>query len=192
MNAERTDLGLIEQFLNTLDLRSFTRHGASHVTTDRLSSPGALSAWLAEHDLSSGGTLDTGALDTALALRSALRDALSEDLDEASHEDPTGENADRITLALAAFPVRLTTHPTGGLRLSAASGVPGLDALIETVATAAATGSWRRVKLCASQDCRWAFYDTSRSGGGRWCSMEVCGNRHKTRAYRQRRDPGAA
>ncbi|MFF4567490.1 CGNR zinc finger domain-containing protein [Streptomyces sp. NPDC001435] len=54
------------------------------------------------------------------------------------------------------------------------------------MATAVADGSLKRLKLCASSDCRWASRDTSRSGGGRWCSMAVCGNRHKTRAYRRR------
>ena len=76
------------------------------------------------------------------------------------------------------------------LRLAAATDVPGLGVLVETIAISVAEGRWSRVKLCASPDCRWAFYDTSRSGGGRWCSMEVCGNRHKTRAYRQRRATG--
>ncbi|MEU4242496.1 CGNR zinc finger domain-containing protein [Actinoplanes sp. NPDC026619] len=49
-----------------------------------------------------------------------------------------------------------------------------------------AGGGWNRLKLCSAADCRWAFYDTSRNGGGRWCSMEACGNRNKTRAYRRR------
>jgi predicted RNA-binding Zn ribbon-like protein len=70
--------------------------------------------------------------------------------------------------------------------MAADSGVAGLDAIVETVAASVAGGGWERLKLCASGDCRWAFYDTSRNGGGRWCSMEVCGNRHKTRAYRRR------
>ncbi|MFD9698271.1 CGNR zinc finger domain-containing protein [Lentzea sp. NPDC059081] len=41
--------------------------------------------------------------------------------------------------------------------------------------------------MCAAPDCRWAFYDVSRNGRGRWCAMEICGNRQKTRAYRERR-----
>ena len=87
---------------------------------------------------------------------------------------------------LDAFPVRLRPDD-GRLRLVADTGSPGLDAVVETVTTAVADGRWKRLKLCASDDCRWAFVDSSRSGGGRWCSMEVCGNRHKTKAYRRRR-----
>jgi predicted RNA-binding Zn ribbon-like protein len=76
---------------------------------------------------------------------------------------------------------------SGRLRIAAASGVAGLDVIVETVAASVAGGNWSRLKLCSSADCRWAFYDTSRTGGGRWCSMEACGNRNKTRAYRSRR-----
>jgi predicted RNA-binding Zn ribbon-like protein len=62
-----------------------------------------------------------------------------------------------------------------------------LDAIVETVANSVAKGDWPRVKLCAAPDCRWAFYDVSRNGRGRWCAMEICGNRQKTRTYRERR-----
>ncbi len=43
-----------------------------------------------------------------------------------------------------------------------------------------------RVKICPADDCRWAFYDTSRNHSRQWCSMEVCGNRAKARAHRRR------
>ncbi|GAB6899137.1 CGNR zinc finger domain-containing protein [Kineosporia succinea] len=164
-----TDLGLVEEFVNTLDLRSFSRHGHDHVSTDDLTSAQALSAWFAAHDLPA--TTSPTALGTALSLRESLRTALG----------------DGTPSPLTEFPLHLTPGPTGALRLTAATGVPALDTIVETVAVSVAAGTWRRLKLCASDDCRWAFHDTSRSGGGRWCSMEVCGNRHKTRAYRQRR-----
>jgi predicted RNA-binding Zn ribbon-like protein len=48
-------------------------------------------------------------------------------------------------------------------------------------------GIWGRLKSCANATCGWAFYDRSKNRSGRWCSMEVCGNRTKTRAYRRRR-----
>ena len=44
-----------------------------------------------------------------------------------------------------------------------------------------------RVKICPADNCRWAFYDTSRNRSRQWCSMEVCGNRAKARAHRERR-----
>lgn len=168
---ETVELGVVERFLNTVDRRTFSRHGEHRTTSDHLTSPEELAAWLAQEGLAAED-LGPGALRTAIALRTALREALTEG---------AGTGPD-----LAGFPLHLGAGPSGELRITADSGVPGLDAIIEAVAVSTAAGNWRRLKLCASQDCRWAFYDTSRSGGGRWCSMEVCGNRHKTRAYRRR------
>ncbi len=39
-----------------------------------------------------------------------------------------------------------------------------------------------RVKECpGADDCGWLFYDTSKNGSRRWCSMEGCGSRVKMR-----------
>ena len=43
-----------------------------------------------------------------------------------------------------------------------------------------------RLRSCANPHCRWVFYDGTRSGTRRWCTMAVCGNRAKLRRYRQR------
>ena len=70
----------------------------------------------------------------------------------------------------------------------AKEGVPALFArLLAAVADAQCAGTWDRLKACAADDCQWAFYDSSRNQSRTWCSMEVCGNRAKTRAYRTRR-----
>lgn len=44
-----------------------------------------------------------------------------------------------------------------------------------------------RLKECAREDCTLLFVDGSRSGRRRWRSMDACGNRAKTVAYRRRR-----
>jgi len=62
-----------------------------------------------------------------------------------------------------------------------------LAELVGIVYTAMADGSWARLKACRSQLCKWLFYDRSRNRSAVWCSMAVCGNRTKTRAYRARR-----
>lgn len=46
--------------------------------------------------------------------------------------------------------------------------------------------AWSRVKVCARDTGRWAFYDASRNRSGTWCSMQVCGNREKMRRRAQR------
>jgi predicted RNA-binding Zn ribbon-like protein len=45
----------------------------------------------------------------------------------------------------------------------------------------------RRIRECARPDCSILFVDASRPGRRRWCSMERCGNRRKTAAYRKRK-----
>jgi predicted RNA-binding Zn ribbon-like protein len=166
-------LHLVEEFLNTVDERTFSRHGESHVAGEQLTSPEALSRWQKAHDLAAGTEPKPADLTATTTLRTTLRLALTDDTDAGT--------------ALTGYPLHLAPDPSGGLRIIARSGRPWLDTIVETVAESAARGDWKRLKLCDAPDCRWAFYDTSRSGRGRWCSMEVCGNRHKTRAYRERR-----
>lgn len=43
-----------------------------------------------------------------------------------------------------------------------------------------------RLRMCEGDDCYLMFYDTSRPGNRRWCSMQRCGNRHKVGSYRSR------
>jgi predicted RNA-binding Zn ribbon-like protein len=43
---------------------------------------------------------------------------------------------------------------------------------------------WRKVRKCAH--CVLQFYDTSKKGTRRWCSMRICGNRLKVAAYAAR------
>jgi predicted RNA-binding Zn ribbon-like protein len=46
-----------------------------------------------------------------------------------------------------------------------------------------ADGDPRRLKVCASapEECGWLFYDSSKAGRRRWCSMDTCGSREKNR-----------
>lgn len=68
-----------------------------------------------------------------------------------------------------------------------ASGADAIAARLVAIAQAAfADGTWQRLKVCSADDCRWAFFDTSKNRGGAWCSMAGCGNRAKARAFRQR------
>jgi predicted RNA-binding Zn ribbon-like protein len=68
-----------------------------------------------------------------------------------------------------------------------AGGVRGaVGRLLGFAAVAAIDGSWSRLKTCESETCLGVFYDRSRNQSGRWCSMQVCGNRAKVRAFRRR------
>src|ERR1700758_338604 len=67
----------------------------------------------------------------------------------------------------------------------------GLEWLLAAIARSAAEiiaeGPRARLRLCANPRCGLLFYDTSRTHRRRWCSMTVCGNRHKVAAFARRR-----
>jgi predicted RNA-binding Zn ribbon-like protein len=66
----------------------------------------------------------------------------------------------------------------------------GLDWLLAAVARSAAEliveGEATRVRLCANPACSLFFYDNSRTHRRRWCTMSLCGNRHKVAAFSRR------
>lgn len=69
----------------------------------------------------------------------------------------------------------------------------GLEWLLAAAARSAAEiiaeGPRARLRLCANPRCGLFFYDTSRTHSRRWCSMTVCGNRHKVAAFARRHAP---
>lgn len=107
---------------------------------------------------------------------------------EAAGDTGGGAAAAVLTAAADRAGLRPAFTAAGSARLvPTATGVDSaLGRLVALVAEAMADGRWRRLKVCRNDACRWAFYDTSRSAAGRWCSMAVCGNRRKARAWRAR------
>jgi hypothetical protein len=162
------------ELMNSLDERSYLRRGVRMTGGDALSTPGELAGWLAGHRLVPPATATTWEdVDAAHRLRTALRSSFTGTA-TVLHEFP-------LVVRLAADPALepVADGPAGALGILAAR-----------VVLAQSDGSWRRMRMCAAADCRWVFYDGSRNAGGRWCSMASCGNRDKTRAYRQRARDG--
>lgn len=48
-----------------------------------------------------------------------------------------------------------------------------------------------RVRQCANSECAWLFLDTTKNHSRRWCVMEVCGNRAKSRRHYARQRAAA-
>jgi predicted RNA-binding Zn ribbon-like protein len=166
-------LGLIEQLVNTLDIET---------GQDEIRDLPALQAWLDANGY--GG--DAGSDDVARAAdaREGLRGLLATN---------SGLKADTraivaLNSALAPVPlgVEVTLH---GVQLGCPGG--GLDRLLadvsQAILEARADGTWSRLKVCRSDDCRWAYYDRSKNRSSAWCTMAECGSREKVRAYRSRR-----
>jgi predicted RNA-binding Zn ribbon-like protein len=67
----------------------------------------------------------------------------------------------------------------------------GLDGMLWPIAHSAAelltSPNLTRVRRCAREGCDWLFLDLSKNRSRRWCSMEVCGSRVKSRRYYHRK-----
>ncbi len=151
-----------------------------------LTSPEALADWLRSRGVVQGQpSLSRDDLDRILAVREGLR-ALAfanngHGLDEAA--------IDAMRRAARGVGTEIRIEPDGP-RFDAAPGSAtdaAIGALFAITARAMIDASWQRLKACPGRHCGWAFYDSSRNQSARWCSMKVCGDREKSRAYYQRK-----
>ena len=83
--------------------------------------------------------------------------------------------------------LRARGAPGPGARGPGRFGRPVMARLLAVAVRAEAEVRWGRMKACRNEGCRWAFYDASKNRSGSWCNMQVCGARHKMRAYRRRK-----
>ncbi|GII89852.1 CGNR zinc finger domain-containing protein [Sinosporangium siamense] len=161
---------LLRDFVNTHDMDT---------DTDDIASPADLAVWLRERGLAGeadrAGDDDLGA---ATALRAGLRAAMGHG----------GGPYPELDHALAHFQLRVIFKGDTPVLMPLAGGVSGALARLAVAVMAAQTDrTWQRLKVCAEATCRRAFLDLSKNRSRSWCSMSVCGNRIKTRAYRVRR-----
>ena len=61
-----------------------------------------------------------------------------------------------------------------------------LGALALAVAELIADGAFHLVRQCEHPDCVLWFYDRTKAHRRKWCSMALCGNRHKVANHRKR------
>ncbi|HZG05495.1 MAG TPA: CGNR zinc finger domain-containing protein [Streptomyces sp.] len=164
----------------------FARHEVLH-------EPVNLVVWASRSRLRPSPVVEVTEVELAAAreLRAALwRMAV----DQAHGRTPRPEDVEVVndTAAGPPLPVRLL-RSDGGAGWARDWGPAATGAqLLSTVARDAVDlfgGPYaHRIRECASEDCYLVFVDTSRPGRRRWCSMERCGNRHKVRALRARRE----
>jgi predicted RNA-binding Zn ribbon-like protein len=173
-------LNVIEDFVNTYEIDGVER-------TELLVTPDDLRAWLEERSLIDPGAPRLVEADRELAaqVREDLRALLL-----ANNGEPLEAAAlDRLNEVARGAP--LTIHFTGErtARLDPdSSGIGGaLGGILAIAQQAMSVGSWTRLKACRNDECMWVFYDSSKNHSATWCSMRVCGNRMKARAYRRRR-----
>jgi predicted RNA-binding Zn ribbon-like protein len=171
------ELELPLAFANTLDVEE---------ARDELGDVESLRTWLAGRGLVDRDTrVSRRDLGLAIELRDAVRRAFL-----AHGGNPiTREELETINGVLARLPLDVRIDAAGVPHVEPrGDGVTAvLGRIVCDVARARTLGTWDRLKLCPAEDCLWAFFDASKNRSRRWCSMNVCGNRTKTREYRRRR-----
>jgi len=170
-------IAAVRDFVNTTDRET---------GTDALSTPAELTTFLVDRGLMPRASrATTEELGAAVRLRAGLRLAL-----ELNH-DGHGATLPALADSLADQPVVLSWTPGGTVLTTTAPGVRGgLARLAIAVHEAVTEGHWWRLKICAWDECEWAYYDHSKNRSRSWCEYG-CGNKVKTRAYRARKAAGA-
>ena len=171
------DLGLVQAFVNTLDVSP---------GTEDLKDPNTLGDWLAAKSLiRAGEPVDESDLKHALAVREAMRAVIGGN---------TGRQVypvDVATLneAATASGLRMRFGRDGKARLEpeATGPVGAMGRLVASLYSAMQDEEWEKLKLCSNDACRWVYFDRSKNHSSRWCTMETCGNRAKARRFRQKR-----
>jgi predicted RNA-binding Zn ribbon-like protein len=167
---------------------------------DEIATPDLLGSWLRDRRLLPAGVPVTAEEhDRAVRIREGLRELIaannagpaagdSAQLSRRTRRDPRGPALASLAGLARRLPLVLDLDGSRPrlMPLSRGTADTVLASLLGTVAEAVASGTWDRLKICRSPDCRWAYYDHSRNRSRAWCSMSVCGNRAKARAFRTR------
>ncbi|MCD0503866.1 CGNR zinc finger domain-containing protein [Bordetella petrii] len=154
---------------------------------DRWQSDADVQAWLEFAGLAPGqGKPPAGLLDAARALREDVRALVA----RRKTGVPLKLNALNRALAAGGSNLELEPGPDNALlavrRYPADSAAHWLLQAAEAAADLLAHGDFDLVRKCESDACSAWFYDRTRSHRRRWCSMALCGNRHKVAAFRER------
>ena len=123
-----------------------------------------------------------------LRLRESMRAIFGSIVNEKSFPASWVEPVNEILRITEGHDELVLHHGAWSLEFVAREG--GLEWLLAAIARSAAEllveGSRAPIRRCANPSCRLFFYDDSRTRRRRWCSMAVCGNRHKVAAFLRR------
>ena len=171
------ELTLVQGFVNTLE---------PDEDREDLPDAAALARWLAHYGLmAAGDDVCQTDFEQAIRVREALRAVLT--TNNGGPEDPAAIATLNAAAKTAELLVRFDADGRSARLEPVRGGVDGaIGRLLAIVARAQVDGTWERFKVCPDDGCGWAFYDWSKNRSATWCSMEVCGNRAKARAYRER------
>ena len=158
---------------------------------DLLVQPGAARAWADASGAIAPGSGPVG--DRGLRrFREALRRGL---VDWAARGTPSALLVDLVNRGMALGPEVSELCLAGGQvttrrRRSGSASDRLYGAVARSTADLLQHGDPHRLRKCANPVCRHMFYDVSKAGRRRWCSMQTCGGRAKARAFRRRASKG--
>jgi predicted RNA-binding Zn ribbon-like protein len=173
-----------------------TRMRSAGELVDLLQSGRDVLAWLEQAGVDvaavSPGAASPSLLRAARQLREHIR-SLVERRKAGRRGDPSVLN--RFLVQARSYPRLVWTTPSAPTTVRIRRPATA-QAILAPVAEAAAelltTADFDRIKRCEDDTCVLWFADQTKSHHRRWCSMEVCGNRHKVTAYRKRRRAAGA
>lgn len=159
---------------------------------DSLQTEADVTNWLLEHAV----VADRKALviatphivETIRTLREAIRDLVSARKKGAALKiEPLN-----AFLQHGASYLQLTRSESGQYKVERVRHIESVEQLLAPIAEAAAEllalQDFTVVRKCESPDCVLWFYDRTKGGKRRWCSMAICGNRHKVASFRKRQN----
>jgi predicted RNA-binding Zn ribbon-like protein len=126
-------------------------------------------------------------LDQLIAFRERLREAVLR-IEDGSL--PTAPFLAEVNSLLLQYPLHTSLHKREGRIIRTTLFEPRKPTdlwapIIDATADLLTETSSSRVRKCES--CVVHFFDTSKKGSRRWCSMNICGNKLKVAAYQRRK-----
>jgi predicted RNA-binding Zn ribbon-like protein len=172
-------LNVIEDFVNTSEIDGVRRD-------ELLPTPEAWRTWLEEQRLIPPDAAPLSAADQDLAAQ--MREDVRALLLANNGEPLDADSVERLNDVAGRALMTVRFSSDGSARLEPlADGIEGaLGRILAIVLESMGNGSWSRLKACRNDECMWVFFDSSKNHSATWCSMRVCGNRMKARAYRKR------
>jgi predicted RNA-binding Zn ribbon-like protein len=167
-------LDLLRLFVNTLDLEADR--------PDALGSLESASAWCRANGLAP--VSNARELGRLIEFREALRELLyanNREADEAASWEALRPFARTAQFVVTVDPLRGPVLEPGG-----AGAERTIATMLGIVHEAVANGTWKRLRACRRDSCKFAYYDHSKNGCRAWCSMATCGNREKAQRRRAR------
>jgi len=168
-----------------------TLHFHDGVPDDRVPTAEALRAWLADRALAAPDA-SLASVERALPafhdLRHLIHDVTQRLVD---HGRPSARQVQRLNRVMRdGLHYHRLEPESDGSRFTVCQVGDELDqarsAIAGSLAHYVADHDVDRLRICASDDCRWRFVDRSPAGRRRWCDMRTCGNRAKVAAHRER------